>query len=75
MKFVKSISTIGLDQFTTYMKFMDHPIKLKIWDTAGQERFATLTENYFKPLDAVLLVFAFDNLDSLEQTCKWKEQI
>lgn len=60
-----NMSTIGVDLHPYYINFMNTPIKIKIWDTAGQERFATLTQSYLKPLDGVLLVFAFNNIESL----------
>lgn len=58
------MSTLGVDQYKYFLKFMGTPIKIQIWDTAGQERFAKLTTNYLKPLDGVCLVFAFDSEES-----------
>jgi Ras-related protein Rab-1A len=70
-----TMTTIGVDQYTYYLRWQGENIKIKIWDTAGQERFATLTNSYLKPLDGVLLVFAFDSKESIEQTCKWRDNI
>lgn len=69
------MTTIGVDQYTKYLKWKDTDFKLKIWDTAGQERFSALTTNFLKPIDSMCLVFAFDSMESLEQTCKWKTSI
>ncbi|XP_076382075.1 uncharacterized protein LOC143260476 [Megalopta genalis] len=32
-------------------------IMLNMWDTAGQERFRSITKNYYRNIDGVLLVF------------------
>jgi small GTP-binding protein len=70
-----AMTTIGVDQYTKYIKWKGANFKLKIWDTAGQERFQSITTNFLKPIDGVCLVFSFDSLDSLQSTCKWKESI
>lgn len=70
-----TMSTMGVDQYKWYVRFLDTPIKIQIWDTAGQERFAKLTSNYIKPLDGVCLVFAFDSAESFNQTKNWRQSI
>jgi len=32
-------------------------IKVQLWDTAGQERFQTITANYYKGAEVVILVY------------------
>merc|ERR1711988_1010326 len=66
-----TMSTIGVD---FRIKLIDHNSKLckiQIWDTAGQERFRSLTGNYYKSADAIILTYDStdaDTLDSLEGT-------
>lgn len=37
-----------------------------IWDTAGQEKFFSLTKNYFKKADGVLVVFDLTDKSSFD---------
>jgi GTPase SAR1 family protein len=37
-----------------------------IWDTAGQEKFFSLTKNYFKKADGVLVVFDLTDKPSFD---------
>lgn len=37
-----------------------------IWDTAGQEKFFSLTKNYFKKADGVIVVFDLTDKTSFE---------
>ena len=32
-------------------------LRMQIWDTAGQERFKTITQQYYKGSDGIILVF------------------
>ncbi len=38
-----------------------------IWDTAGQEKFFSLTKNYFKKADGVLVVFDLTDKPSFDR--------
>jgi len=38
-----------------------------IWDTAGQEKFFSLTKNYFKKADGVLVVFDLTDKNSFDR--------
>ena len=48
---------------------------LKIWDTAGQERYRSLTPNYIRGSNGVLIVFDLANKDSFNELDKWMEII
>lgn len=39
-------------------------IKLQIWDTAGQDKYKTITKNYYRNSQGVLIVFGIDSRDS-----------
>jgi len=39
-------------------------IKLQIWDTAGQDKYKTITQNYYRNSQGVLVVFSIDSKDS-----------
>ena len=66
-----SISTIGLDTKTKYIKHKNKKIELKIWDTAGQERFRSITKNSFKGANGILLMYDISNYDSFRHIKTW----
>ena len=48
---------------------------LRIWDTAGQERFRSLTPNYLRGSNGILVVFDLTKKNSFEELDKWMEII
>jgi len=60
------MSTIGVDFRIQLLEHNSKILKLQLWDTAGQERFRSLTGNYYKSADSIILTY--DATD--EQTVK-----
>ena len=54
-------STIGVDFSSQKIKVKGNNVKINIWDTAGQERYNSITSNYYKNVDAALIVFNLNN--------------
>ena len=50
------------------IKIDSNEIHVCIWDTAGQEKFFSLTKNYFKKADGVLVIFDLTDKNSYEST-------
>ena len=72
----KHIATTGIDFFTRDEKFGDKlTVKVKIWDTAGQERYRSLTNNYFKNSQGVILVYDVSNRTTFHNLRTWLEYI
>jgi len=46
-----------------------------VWDTAGMERTRSLTSNYYRGSQAVILVYAIDDMYSLTVLRNWIEDI
>lgn len=67
--------TIGIDFKTKYITMNKKKIKLKLWDTAGQEKFRTLTQQYYKNADGILLIFDIKDRSSFDKIHSWMEQI
>jgi len=68
----KHVATTGIDFFTRDEKFGDNLIiKVKIWDTAGQERYKSLTINYFKNSQGIILVYDVSNKQTLRNLTSW----
>ena len=55
-------STIGVDMKMINVEYNNHTAQLVIWDSAGQERFQSMTKNYYKNSDVLLLINPFLNL-------------
>lgn len=69
-------TTIGLDFETAWVSVRDTAVfKLRIWDTAGQEKFSSLTQQFIKKLDGVLLVFDVSDRQSFDNIAHWQDQI
>ena len=45
--------------------------KINVWDTAGMERTRSLTSNYYRGSQAVILVYAIDDMYSLTVLRNW----
>lgn len=58
------ISTIGVDFKIITVNNNNKMVKLQIWDTAGQERFKSITSNYYRGVDAAILVFDVSDINS-----------
>ena len=51
-------------------------VELALWDTAGQEDYDRLRPLSYPDTDVILLCFAINNKDSLENVCeKWKPEV
>ena len=66
------MSTIGMNYCVKSMTLKNEKkIKLKFVDTAGEERFKSLGKNYFANTDAILFVFALNNIESFNNITSW----
>lgn len=64
-------STIGIDFRFKVIKKEDEIIKLQLWDTAGQEIFNSITNNYYKGANGVIIMYDITDAQSFENTVKW----
>ena len=69
------LPSIGVDYLTKEEKINDKIIKIKLWDTAGQEMYHTLTKNYYKKCDGIIIVFDITNKESFDKIHYWVKQI
>ena len=56
--------TIGINYIYKIVNVDGSKIKLQIWDTAGQDKYKTITKNYYRNSQGVLIVFGIDSRDS-----------
>ena len=75
-----NISTIGVEKKTFYINFKDDKndkkiINVSLFDTAGQEKFRSITLNYFKGSDGILLIYDITNRITFENVGMWIDSI
>ena len=56
--------TIGINYVFKVIKLDEVKIKLQIWDTAGQDKYKTITQNYYRNSQGVLIVYSIDSRES-----------
>ena len=79
----KNISTIGMDKKSLTLDIDvtkdGNPIKkllnISLIDTAGQERFRTITKNYFKGSDGIILMYDLTNKETFTHVEGWIKSI
>ena len=70
------LSTIGMDyKIKNYQLENGNIIKLYIWDTAGQDRFRSITSNYYKGADGIILVYDITKKDTFNSVRNWINSI
>ena len=71
----KTLSTVGIEQFTYKTTRDGEKIKINFIDTAGQERYRALNWNLIKSACAFLIVFDLTDEISFDDVLYWKDQI
>ena len=69
------VTTIGLDFKIRTITVEGKKIKLQIWDTAGQERFRTITSNYYRGAQGVLIVYDITSKLSFINLTQWIKDV
>ena len=70
------IATMGLDFKQKIIQLNNGElVKLRIFDTAGQERFKSISINFIKKANGILLLYDITNKSSFESVNKWIESI
>ena len=66
------LSTIGMDyKIKNYELENGNIIKLYIWDTAGQDRFRSITSNYYKGADGIILIYDITKQETFNNVRNW----
>ena len=68
-------TTLGTDFITKKIEIDSRTVSAQIWDTAGQERFSTITKNFYKRADAILLVYDMTKEESFLKISKWVDNL
>ena len=71
-KFTPSfVTTIGIDFKIKMVVNGGKRIKLQVWDTAGQDRFRSITHQYLRGLNVIVLIYDVNNIASFESVTDW----
>lgn len=69
-------TTIGVEYKQKTLKLEDGcTVRVQIWDTAGTARYNTVTPNYYRNVDGILLVFDISNRKSFEMVNFWIKEV
>ncbi|EFP03841.1 hypothetical protein CRE_28753 [Caenorhabditis remanei] len=69
-------ATIGVDFTVKTMKIPpNRAIAMQLWDTAGQERFRSITKQYFRKADGVVLMFDVTSEQSFLNVRNWIDSV
>ena len=72
---VNHLTTIAIDFKMKIFEIKGVKLKMQIWDTAGQERFNTLTANFFKAAQGIVVCYSVTDEGSFQSINKWVTQI
>lgn len=70
-----TIATIGTEYYSFIQEFKQKNLKVNIWDTSGQERYRSITTQYFKGANGVVLVYDVTKRESFVNMQKWMDEI
>eukprot|EP00117_Sycon_ciliatum_P047113 scpid85480/ scgid3193/ Ras-related protein Rab-15 len=69
------IATIGIDFKMQTVTVDGVRVRMQIWDTAGQERFNSLTDQYYKRVNGIFLVYDITDVTSFHNVRRWMDSI
>lgn len=58
--------TVGYDHRIKNIEADGQKVKLLIFDTSGQEQYFSMTKNFYKATDGIMLVFGIDDKASFD---------
>ncbi|KAL3124495.1 hypothetical protein niasHT_004068 [Heterodera trifolii] len=68
-------ATIGVDFTVKTLLVRERMVALQLWDTAGQERFRSITKQYFRKADGVVLMYDVTSESSFLNVRNWIESV
>ncbi|XP_056152186.1 ras-related protein Rab-15-like [Lampris incognitus] len=69
------ISTIGVDFKMKTLEIDGVKVRVQIWDTAGQERYHTITKQYYRRAQGIILVYDVTDQPSFQHIVKWASDV
>ena len=69
------LTTVGVELFKKIIEIDKLKYEIKIWDSCGQERLHSITFNYYKNADGILLVYDLSDHDTFSTLQRWLDSI
>ena len=69
------LETIGIEFYSREERINNKIIQIKFWDTAGQEIFHSLTKNFYRKADGIIIVYDITNKESFERVQDWIKSV
>ena len=69
------LATVGIEFFTKEEEINGRKIRVKICDTAGQELYKSITKNFYRNSDGVIIVYDVTDRESFEKVQEWVQSI
>ncbi|XP_067283070.1 EF-hand calcium-binding domain-containing protein 4B [Pseudorasbora parva] len=68
-------ATVGIDYSVRTLNLGDSHVALQLWDTAGQERYRSITKQFFRKADGVVVIYDITMEDSFRSVRPWLNSI
>ncbi|KAK6307202.1 hypothetical protein J4Q44_G00223500 [Coregonus suidteri] len=76
MNFIHRTSLLlGVDFKMKTLKIDGIKVRVQIWDTAGQERYQTITKQYYRRAQGIILVYDITSSRSFQHIVKWASDV
>ncbi|XP_014064056.1 EF-hand calcium-binding domain-containing protein 4B isoform X2 [Salmo salar] len=66
-----SPATVGIDYSVKTLMLDNTQVAMQLWDTAGQERYRSITKQFFRKADGVVVMYDVTFLDSFKAVRPW----
>ncbi|XP_033004265.1 EF-hand calcium-binding domain-containing protein 4B [Lacerta agilis] len=69
--FPGTAATVGVDYSVKMVPVDNHQVLLQFWDTAGQERYRSITKQFFRKADGVVVMYDITAKESFTAVKQW----
>uniref|UniRef100_A0A8D2BEB9 Calcium release activated channel regulator 2A n=1 Tax=Sciurus vulgaris TaxID=55149 RepID=A0A8D2BEB9_SCIVU len=68
-------ATVGIDYHVKTVNVDDSQVALQLWDTAGQERYRCITQQFFRKVDGVIIMYDLTVKQSFLSVRQWLSSV
>ncbi|KAM5181502.1 EF-hand calcium-binding domain-containing protein 4B-like [Mantella aurantiaca] len=68
-------ATVGIDYHIKTLTVDNKQYVLQLWDTAGQERFHSITEQFFRKADGIVIMYDITSKKTFTDVCYWLNRV
>ncbi|XP_018610374.1 ras and EF-hand domain-containing protein-like isoform X1 [Scleropages formosus] len=68
-------ATVGIDYIVRTLTVDDTQVVFQLWDTAGQERFRSITKQFFRKADGVVVMYDITAEQSFKAVRQWLSSV